>query len=154
MLGGKENRWKSGRGKIFLDVMIIRDGQYGVLTRWWQKECSVRQIFNYFSFHRRSMKKSVVHKYVRHAFLYQVTIKNLRLTVNRSSYPLSFINEIIRSVLSELGGITLKCRWNRWWWLLLLIRHLLKTIDERNHQTPGERIHHTPGQAKKNKNFI
>lgn len=103
---------ENDRGEItFLDVMIIRDGQHGVLTRWWQKECSVRQILNYFSFHPRSMKESVVYEYVRHAFavtspfLYQVTIKNLRVTLKRSSYPLSFINEIIGSVLSEFGGI-------------------------------------------------
>lgn len=99
------------RSITFLDTMVIKDHENRILTRWWQKECSARQILNFHSAHPRYMKVNVVREYIRHALavtspiLYDVTIKNLRKVLRRSSYPFGFIQDILVEVLGSIGRI-------------------------------------------------
>lgn len=95
----------------FLDTMIIRKDCGSIVTRWWSKDCSARVILNYHSFHPMSMKRSVIEEYIRHAIrvtspeLMNITIKNLRLILRRSSYPVSISEPILKMQLSKLGGL-------------------------------------------------
>lgn len=104
---------ESGDGSVtFLDTIVFKDRENGVLTRWWQKECSVRQILNYHSAHPRCVKRNVVREYIRHALavtspiLFNVTINNLRKVLRRSSYPFGFIQDILVDVLEEIGCLS------------------------------------------------
>lgn len=99
------------RSSTFLDVLIVRDDNLCINTRWWQKECSAKRILNFHSYHPLEMKKNVVSEYIRHAIyitspeFMHITIKNLRTTLRRSSYPMNFTEPIIKRLMGQFGNI-------------------------------------------------
>lgn len=102
---------ESDTGSVsFLDTLILKDSENGLMTKWWQKDCSSKQILNFHSAHLRSLKISVVREYIRHALavtspiLYDATIKDLRKVLRRSSYPFGFIQDNLLEVLSKIGN--------------------------------------------------
>lgn len=104
---------QSSDGSItFLDVEIIRDNENNILTQWWQKECSARHILNYHSAHPKYMKENVVLEYIRHALsvtspvLFNDTIKRLKKNLRRSSYPISFVQDLINRTLAKYGTVS------------------------------------------------
>lgn len=95
----------------FLDSLLIRNADQTIVMKWWQKPCSARKIINFHSNHPTLMKRNVIREFMCHAFkttspsLYQDTIKIIRVTLRRSSYPPNFIRKSLNEVLSKIGRI-------------------------------------------------
>lgn len=108
----------SDRSVSFLDLLVVRDevsfeNINFIKMQWWQKPCSSKKIVNFHSLHPTSLKSNVVYEYTRHALcitspcFYQLTMKNLKHTFTRSSYPPNFIKKILNKVLTSIGSVYL-----------------------------------------------
>lgn len=88
-------------GVSFLDCWIIREENSFISMRWWQKDCSNKQILNFHSHHPVNMKWNVVNEYIRHALFITseryryITLRNLKITMKRSSYPPNFYERML-----------------------------------------------------------
>lgn len=105
-------------GVSFLDCWITRDERSIISMRWWQKDCSSKQILNFHSHHPYRLKWNVMKEYVRHALsitstsLRYLTIRNLKFTMKRnlkftmkrSSYPPNFYTKILNSFAVGIGS--------------------------------------------------
>lgn len=95
----------------YLDVMVMRDEEGQLTTRWWQKECSSRRILDFHSNHPVRVKVNMVREYIRHALQvtsplqYKRTTKDLRAVFRRSSYPKNFVAKNMNEALDKYGGI-------------------------------------------------
>lgn len=95
----------------YLDVLIKRNDDGTLTTKWWQKECSSRTILDYHSAHPNKMKRAIVKKYMLHALkitspnAYKETLQNVNKVLRRSSYPKNLIKSIRIEVLDQIGAI-------------------------------------------------